>query len=133
MKLPQIAKRFGADILGVICILLAFLLGPLPGPGGIPLLIAGLSLLSIHNPWAKNLLDYARKHSTSFRAILFPRKKHIELLWDCTAFVLIGVWITVLLIDISSFAKAISTVLLTSSIVILVCNRSRIDKILKKT
>jgi hypothetical protein len=36
---------------------LAILLGWLPGPGGIPLFLVGLSLLAINHEWAKKRMD----------------------------------------------------------------------------
>lgn len=83
--MKKFLKRFGTDIAGYFCLLLVIPIGWLPGPGGIPLLIAALSLLSVHNPWAKSLLDYVKKHSDSLRTIVFPRNKRIELMWDIFA------------------------------------------------
>jgi hypothetical protein len=49
-------KRVATDTLGFLLILAGLLTGWLPGPGGIPLIVAGLGLLAINNQWAKNLL-----------------------------------------------------------------------------
>ena len=78
-------KRFGTDIAGYTCLLLVPFVGWLPGPGGIPLIIAGLGLLSVHNPWAKRLLDYVKIHSQNFRSIVFPNNKSIQIAWDIAA------------------------------------------------
>lgn len=45
------------DILGFTCIIAAPFLGWLPGPGGLPLLIIGLSLLAKNHEWAERLLQ----------------------------------------------------------------------------
>lgn len=45
------------DIVGVLLLILAMLVGWLPGPAGIPLALAGLSLLAINHDWAKRLLE----------------------------------------------------------------------------
>lgn len=45
------------DIVGILLLVLALLVGWLPGPLGIPLTIAGLSLLAINHDWAKRLLE----------------------------------------------------------------------------
>lgn len=50
-------KRWLTDILGVLLIILGFLIGWLPGPGFIPLVLAGLGLLAINHAWAKRWLD----------------------------------------------------------------------------
>jgi hypothetical protein len=84
-RFKRFFKRFGTDIAGYVCLILVLPVGSLPGPGGIPLLIAGLSLLSIHNAWAQKLLDYVKERSDSLRGIFFPKNKTIELLWDVGA------------------------------------------------
>ncbi|MCU0667022.1 MAG: hypothetical protein MUF85_00160 [Patescibacteria group bacterium] len=68
-------KRILIDMAGFGLIIASPFLGWLPGPGGIPMLIAGLALLSINNKWAKTLLDYTKKHADSALDIIFPDKK----------------------------------------------------------
>ncbi len=53
------------DILGILCIVAAPFLGWLPGPGGIPLLILGLSLLSTNHEWAERLLQKVKDHANN--------------------------------------------------------------------
>jgi hypothetical protein len=45
----------------VTLIIGALLLGWLPGPGGIPLLLAGLAVLSVHHEWARRWLKTAKE------------------------------------------------------------------------
>jgi len=40
---------------GVLCLILAPIIAPLPGPGGIPLFLAGTTLLLRNSGWAKRL------------------------------------------------------------------------------
>lgn len=75
-------KRIATDLAGYGCLLLVPFVGWLPGPGGIPLILAGLGLLSIHNPWAKNLLHQVRAQSESLRDVFFPDKKIVQWAWD---------------------------------------------------
>jgi hypothetical protein len=56
----RLSKIILIDTLGVICIIGAILLGWLPGPGGIPLLLAGLGLLAINHPWAQRRMDWLK-------------------------------------------------------------------------
>lgn len=55
------------DTLGVAVMIAAILTGWLPGPGGVPLFILGLSLLAINHEWAKRYIhkiqDYIKKLS----------------------------------------------------------------------
>lgn len=70
-------------------VIAAPLLGWLPGPGGIPLFLAGLGLLSINNDWAKRLLHYVRLRSESLRDVFFPDHKLIQWAWDVFVIALI--------------------------------------------
>lgn len=76
------AKRIAIDIAGYILILAALATGWLPGPGGIPLALAGLALLSINNEWARRLRKYLLENGGKLVAILFPRNKLFEWLYD---------------------------------------------------
>lgn len=51
-----VVYRTGVAILGGLLIILAPLTGWLPGPGGIPLFIAGLAVLASEFEWAQRLL-----------------------------------------------------------------------------
>jgi len=48
-------KRVLVDTAGYLLIVASALTGWLPGPGGLPLLIGGLGLISINNKWAMDL------------------------------------------------------------------------------
>jgi uncharacterized protein (TIGR02611 family) len=52
--------RIGVGILGGTLIILAPLTGWLPGPGGIPLFIAGLAVLASEFEWAQRLLYWVK-------------------------------------------------------------------------
>ncbi len=91
------SKRILTDIAGYACLLAVPLIGPLPGPGGIPLILTGLGLLSINNPWAKRLLHYVRERSASLSDIFFPNKPSVQWAWDIfiISLVLVSTWISV--------------------------------------
>jgi hypothetical protein len=55
-RLTRYTKLVVLDILGVLLIIAAGLIGWIPGPGGIPLLLAGLGLLAINHEWARRWL-----------------------------------------------------------------------------
>jgi hypothetical protein len=67
-------KRIVFDIAGFGLIILGLSIGWLPGPGGIPLVLAGLGILSIHNYWAKSILDYSKKNGLKFVEIIYSGK-----------------------------------------------------------
>ncbi|MBP9821134.1 hypothetical protein KBC85_03260 [Candidatus Saccharibacteria bacterium] len=83
-------KRISYDFVGISLIILSALLGWLPGPGGIPLLIAGLAILSVHNKWAHNILVFVKKNADSFFTAVFPNNKKIRILHTMVALFLFG-------------------------------------------
>jgi ABC-type multidrug transport system fused ATPase/permease subunit len=86
-------KRIATDAAGYFLILLGIAFGWLPGPGGIPLVVAGLGLLSINNKWAQDLRDYVLKNGSKLVKVLFPNNKFVEFLYDllvAVLFVLVG-------------------------------------------
>lgn len=50
-------KALLVDILGFTLIIVAIPIGWLPGPGGIPLIILGLSLLATNHEWAERIMN----------------------------------------------------------------------------
>lgn len=128
-KIRRFFKRFGTDIAGYTCLILVIPVGWLPGPGGIPLLIAGLGLLSANNQWAASLLEYVKKHSTTLRDIFFPKNKKIELAWDIG---LISIFFLAFYFSVTAdewYIKALCTAVAAGSTTALLFNRSRLDRI----
>ena len=50
--------RIGVAIAGLLLIALGFISGPLPGPGGIPLVLMGLAIWSSEFEWAYRLMQW---------------------------------------------------------------------------
>jgi hypothetical protein len=122
-----------ANILGVACIIAAPVIGWLPGPGGIPLLITGLGLLSIHNEWARKLKTYVSHHSSNMKELLFPQKPRIELVWDIVSATLIATGIYSITLNKPGIVYSIlSTTLLMTGITTFLINRNRLDRIKSK-
>ncbi len=83
------AKRVATDAAGYLLLLAAALTGWLPGPGGIPLALAGLGLLSINNEWAKRLRVYLLKHGGRIVQLLFPQNQLVRWLYDALVLALL--------------------------------------------
>jgi hypothetical protein len=86
-------KRILTDIAGYGLILLGIATGWLPGPGGIPLIVGGLGLLSINNVWAQKLRDYILKNGGKVVKSIFPNNPVVEFLYDLIVvllFMLVG-------------------------------------------
>jgi uncharacterized protein (TIGR02611 family) len=66
--------RVAVALLGLILIVLGFASGPIPGPGGIPLVLLGLAVWSSEFEWAHQLMTWFKKQLHYYRTWT-PRKK----------------------------------------------------------
>ena len=89
------AKRVVIDAAGYLLIVAAIATGWLPGPGGVPLALAGLGLLSINNAWARRLRESFLRHGGKIIQVLFPRNPWVE--WGYDTLVLLLLVLTVIL------------------------------------
>lgn len=126
-------RRYGKlilfDTLAGLCFVGVVLFGWLPGPGGIPLLILGLSLLAANHDWAERWLETAKHKGVSFKKWLFPDKPLIRALYDIGSIVLAGVGIYTLFSSDSRLVEAAATVAVTFSLFLFLLNRERFDKL----
>lgn len=84
------------DTLGVLLIITALLTGWLPGPGGIPLFIIGLSLLAINHEWAKRYIDLLRKYADRVGDIIFTPGLNWFYNVVSPVLLVLGIWLLVL-------------------------------------
>lgn len=129
-------KVLATDALGVLLLLLVPLLGPLPGPGGIPLILAGFSLLAINHDWADAAIAYIKKHSESLRTIVFPDTRWVKWSWDIFSIVLLVSGAYFYTVVASWLIEALSIGVMASSATVFIMNRNRIkglDSFLRRT
>ncbi|MGB4800896.1 MAG: PGPGW domain-containing protein [Candidatus Saccharimonadales bacterium] len=88
MRIKESGKRILTDLAGYLLLIAALLTGWLPGPGGIPLAVAGLGLLSINNAWAKRLREYLLENGGKFVQLLFPKHPVAQWAYDVAALAL---------------------------------------------
>ena len=93
----SLLKVVATDIAGIGCLLLVPFLGPLPGPGGIPLILAGFGFLAVNHDWADSAIHYVKKHSESLQTIIFPDKPLVKWAWDLLVLLLftLGLWVNI--------------------------------------
>jgi uncharacterized protein (TIGR02611 family) len=60
--------RFGVGIVGTLLVVLGCLSGPLPGPGGIPLVLLGLAVMASEFVWAERLMAVFKRQLHRFRS-----------------------------------------------------------------
>jgi len=70
--------RVGVAVAGLLLICLGLLTGPLPGPGGIPLVLLGLAIWSSEFEWAYKLRQRFKAEVRKFRG--WPTRKKV-LFW----------------------------------------------------
>ena len=87
-RLVKFWKIIVLDSLGLIFMVAALLTGWLPGPGGIPLFIIGLSLLAINHTWAQRYIDLLRQYADRLGDIIFVKNPVIQAIYDILAVLL---------------------------------------------
>jgi len=120
-------KVIATDIAGITCLFLVPFLGPLPGPGGIPLLLAGFGLLAVNHDWADDAIHFVKKHSENLLGYFFPDKPLIKWAWDIFAAVIfiVGLWLN-LTAEWWVF-KGLSYGIMAGSSTVFMLNRGRFD------
>lgn len=128
-KVKKASKRIAIDIAGYTLLIMSGLVGWLPGPGGIPLFLGGLGLLSINNSWAKRLLVYSKTKGESFADIFFPNKPVFNWGYDIVGLVFFSSGIILLLRTNSRIVSLAATMMMAASFWVLIMNRGRLKKL----
>ena len=89
-------KRYGLNFLGVLLVGVGFVVAPIPGPGGTPLILAGLTILAINNPWAERWRDYLIEQHQSVARVIFRPDPKIRFLWDLIGAIIFAGGVTIL-------------------------------------
>lgn len=74
-SVSELTKRVVVTLLGVMLIITAILIVPLPGPWSFLLTIAGLAILASEYDWAEDALDWARLKYKRAREKIRARRK----------------------------------------------------------
>lgn len=123
-------KSIGVDILGVLAIIAAGIIGPIiPGPGGIPLLILGLSLLATNHEWAERWLTTVKKQGLNVSDKIFSDKPSVKIGLDIASIVLITGGVLLVTLATKSLFKTAAISLFITAIILFLGNRKRATKI----
>jgi predicted PurR-regulated permease PerM len=130
----SIFKKYGKmillDGLAVLCFIGVILFGWLPGPGGIPLFLAGLALLAVNHDWAERWLETAKHKGKSFKSILFPSTPWIRHSYDAGSVILFLLSAYLFFTTKNRLLAGLSIALICLSVFVFLVNRERLDKIL---
>lgn len=117
------------DIAAGFCFVGVILFGWLPGPGGIPLFLLGLSLLAVNHDWAERWLETAKIKGVSFKKWLFPNKPWVKNLYDGGALGAMSI-ATLLIYEYESrLIEGLAVILFFISLFIFLVNRNRFDSV----
>lgn len=120
-------KIVGFDILAGFCFIGVILFGWLPGPGGIPLFLLGLSLLAANHDWAERWLNTAKHQGVSIKKWIFPDKALVKNLYDGLS---VGAMIisAILIYEYEErLIEGIAVILFFFSMFVFLVNRNRFD------
>lgn len=128
-KLKRYGKVIVFDTLALICFIGVVLFGWLPGPGGIPLFLLGLSLLAVNHTWAERWLETAKHKGVTLKKWLFPDKGWVKNLYDAgtVSLMILGGWAVYYFEN--RFLKSLSVAAIVFGLFVFLVNRDRFDKI----
>jgi hypothetical protein len=122
-RVKHYAQLILFDTLALICMALAIATGWLPGPGGIPLFILGLSLLAINHTWAKRYIDLLRRYADKVSDLIFiPR---LRVAFDVLAAVLCASGILLITLQTKIWILSLGIVSICFGLLCLFGNRNR--------
>lgn len=125
-------KRIGIDIAGFGLIIISPFVSLLPGPGGLPVFIAGLGILSLNYKWARRLLqNFEQKYKNFVDKYLVSNKKIARLI-DLLCLVIIITGVIIVINSNHLIFKGLGIGLVSFSVLILVSNQKRLDRFVKK-
>jgi len=123
------AKRIAIDAAGYLLLIAAALTGWLPGPGGIPLAIAGLGLLSINNVWARRIRDYALSNGGKLVKLLFPNVAWLQWVYDTIVVLCFALAAFLAWQHAAWWQVSLAIVLFFMAVTVALLNRDRWDRI----
>ncbi|MBA3758424.1 hypothetical protein H0X10_02220 [Candidatus Saccharibacteria bacterium] len=125
-------KVFIFDLVGIALMILAILTGWLPGPGGIPLFILGLSVLAIHHDWAQKYIDQLKDYVDSLGDKIFVEDKDVQLAYDIICPVMVAGGIYLLWLHNATWQITLGIILLFTGVTVLIGNRKRWQRFIAK-
>lgn len=126
------SPRILTDTAGYGLLILALLTGWLPGPGGVPLAIAGLGLLSIHNAWARRLRDYALEHGKELAHRLFLDNPWLQAAYDAAVVALLALGAALLWRYDGKWVVALAGAAFGMALGIGLANRKRLERFIDR-
>ncbi|MCA9342764.1 hypothetical protein KC950_01995 [Candidatus Saccharibacteria bacterium] len=122
-------KRIGIDALGVLLIIGSILFGWIPGPGGIPLFLAGLGLLATNHEWARRIFVEIKERGMSISETIFRDHPVLVLTYDILAVILLITGGILFSAATNNIYAGLSIVVFFLGVSLFLGNRKRANKI----
>ena len=71
----RIVRRWLIIVFGGLVTVVGLILIPVPGPGGLPVTLAGLAILATELPWAKRLMENLKRRAEPLQ---FGKKSRLK-------------------------------------------------------
>ncbi len=130
--MKQKTKAILVDILGFTLIIVAIPISWLPGPGGIPIIILGLSLLATNHEWAERIMNRLKKEVSKASQRVSEADPATK--WGIDIMGIIFIAAAVLLL--TQFTRSVATTAAISlsigAVVLLLTNQNRYLKLWRK-
>jgi hypothetical protein len=126
--MKQKTKAILIDILGFTCIIAAPFLGWLPGPGGIPLVILGLSLLANNHEWAERLMERVKEHTSNASKKVTEASPAMRWAIDILSVILIALAVILLTQYTRNITTTAAVSLSIAAIILFATNQNRYKK-----
>jgi len=128
-KLQRYGKILVFDTLAGLCFIGVLLFGWLPGPGGLPLLIAGLALLAVNHDWAERWMETTKSKGLSIKKKFFPDNILVRRTYDALSVIGVSAGLFVTFYATNRFAATAGVMFVRIFILIFLFNRDRLDKL----
>ncbi len=122
-------QRIAIDIAGGILIIISPITGLLPGPGGIPVFLAGLGLLAINHEWARRLIELAATSWQQATAKIFQTNPLLSRAIDILFSLVIVAAITLNVVYDHPAIRIICFGFISFSLLILLTNQNRFTRL----
>jgi len=128
-KIKHIGKIILFDTLAGLCFIGVIAFGWLPGPGGLPLFLAGLALLAANHEWAERWLHTVKVKGKSLKGFLFPNVGWVKNSYDLGAILMLAGGFYMMFTTVNRLLAAFSIMVTCLAAVLFVFNRGRSDNI----
>lgn len=125
----HIVKKIAIDIAGFGLMIIAPLIGWLPGPGGIPLFLVGLGLVSLNHEWAEKILEDFEHYRVEFTDKILMANPKISLSIDFFFAAVLAAGSYIAFTQESIVLRGMGLGFISVSLLILLSNQKRFERI----